>query len=254
MAVAVGPAHLIAPPAQPDDLSLEFVHANTKVISIHGKIVELARKTRSLNLSPMLNGRDLFRADYAAETCNSMKVCNTRRRGVALIQVHPHGLSCDALFEAMRPQCNFVAAGRSVIPSVGDVFSAVYHRNTQRALDIRPFVVVELVLPKTIGQHATHRDDITFKFIEAWVRMQTEVVSNFTVVHAKKYNGAVVMEEWASRDQFAIDADINECQSTTKRQRTLREAYISENHVQLVRMWKGMTTDCLLYTSDAADE
>ena len=200
-------------------------------------------KATSRNITPVLDGMNMFRKEYETETVSIATARERRRRGISLIQVYPLGPSCHELFDVLCPQCDFVAVGMSVVPGVGNVISATFHRTSQKVLDTKPFVIVENVVPKTVGLYAGHRDDIKFKFVEAWVMMQTEIVSNFTVVHAKKYNGAVVMEEWASRDQFTIDSDINTCQSTPKRQRTLREAYISENHVQLVRMWKGMTAE-----------
>ena len=71
--VALAPVHLIAPPKQPGGMGLDYINANTKLISIYGKIVMLAEKRNSRNGAPMLDGMDRFRADYETETSSTMK-------------------------------------------------------------------------------------------------------------------------------------------------------------------------------------
>ena len=243
LALLAAPAvvtHQIAPPAPEGTLSLEYIKANTKLVSLHGKIIMLEHKTVSHNSAPTLDGFDRFRHGNEIEKADTME--HFTRRKILLIQ-YTNGEHSNALYEALRAQCDFFALGVSVVPVIGNVNSAVMHNHKRPGrirIDTNLLNLVECIAPVLRGKYASHVDDTIFKFVEAWVSMQQDIVANFTVTRTATYNGGAIMEEWAARDQFAIDADINGC---PKRQRTLREAYISDNHLQLVRMWKGMTAD-----------
>ena len=101
--------------------------------------------------------------------------------------------------------------------------------------------MTQAVVPKVKEQFTTHLNDTLFKFVEAWVAMQFDIMANFTVIKTDVYDGLKIMKEWEGRSRFAVELDINECRAVHANKRTAREAYVAKNHTQLSKMWKSMT-------------
>ena len=127
VAVAV-PVHLIAPPVpRGGAMSLEYINANTMLVSIYGKIVLLPDKSTSNNSIPALNSMDMFRTENEVEVTNNVSEFS-RRRGIVLIQVRAAGLDFSSLYDMLGFQSDFFATGISVVPGVGNVYSAVFRK------------------------------------------------------------------------------------------------------------------------------
>ena len=131
-------------------MSLEYINANTKMISIYGKIIGLPGKTISNNANPNLGAFNTFRETFEIESSDSIAKFNKRK--IVIIQFR-NGEHMNVLYDVLQGQCNFFGIGKTHIEGVGAVFSAVLHTNTNRIrIEANFFDVVECIVPKIKGQ------------------------------------------------------------------------------------------------------
>ena len=133
-------------------MSIEYVNANAKLISIHGKIIVLQQKTRSRNNSPVIGAFDNFRAGNEISKADNM--APFVRRPLILVQ-YTKGEFSDILYDMLKSQADYYAVGVSHVPGVGEIYSAIYHNPKPQIrirLDAKLFDIVECVVPIVKGK------------------------------------------------------------------------------------------------------
>ena len=92
--------------------------------------------------------------------------------------------------------------------------------------------------------------DISYLFVQAWFQAQRAIITNFRLTIVKGYDEETIMTEWEGRTKYEIHADILVSKNTHKARRKEREAFIANNHVQLLAMWSalGDATPAVLMT------
>ena len=56
----------------------------------------------------------------------------------------------------------------------------------------KKYGVVEVVVPKINGMSCTHRDDLTFEFLESWCSTQSDIITMFFLMYSESCTGDTI--------------------------------------------------------------
>ena len=218
-------------------LTREYITANTLLVSKFGLLVKLMADTTSTTDEPDRDAFNRYMEEYDVERADNMK--QFTRKSVALVHF-TESSKAGALSADLHRVGDIVAMGVMVIPGHPNVHSAIFRRNSYGVVpEEEVFGVTEVVVPRLAGKPLASQTGQNYRFIEAWVKMQTTITANFTAVHSEVYNGDVIIDEWKDHEPVEVLNDILACKNVPKRKRDAREQYVADNSAMLERMWKA---------------
>ncbi len=178
---------------------------------------------------------------YATEHPMDMKVSQDmqRKRDCFMFSVNTKE-NLSRLGSHLRTFCLFTGIGIGQNSEGVVVFTAIGFRKGSNFVttSFLNFGIIECICPRMWGLRANtqHRHDKVFEFMASWCRFHRNVITDFKVVQTNVANKDSVLSEWDGRDTVHIIADVLECQSVPKRQRTDRQLYIAEHAVKLQQL------------------
>jgi len=211
---------------------------DTFMISIHGSILKSADTMHLVNCDAHID-RSLFvkfNEQHGLEESPTMD--GFKRRNLVMLKFQNWG-NARALFDHLKGSCSMVAVGRTVVPDVGEVLTALVLRSGRVVAVSEEFEISSCTAPRMRGVRFK-KEDIQYRFVEAWARAQRESSCNFTVYVENSHDADAVMREWGGRDVDHILHDIQTCKSKAKHARSQRESFIASNAATLERMFKAL--------------
>ena len=214
---------------EPDPLRRE----ETVITSVYGHIVKLPMSVEPPHQVPSTTSINEFRDSYGMDTCGVMDSSSLKRAWLmfsftATDQARP-------LFTYLANSCDLVAIG---ISGVNDEHSALCHRKTHQVLDLGAYGASSFSGPSL--RERKNATDISYLFVEAWLRAQRTTITNFRLTIVQGYDEETIMTEWEGRTKYEIHADILVAKNVKKARRTEREAFVADNNVQLMAMWSAL--------------
>ena len=212
-----------------------YVRANTKLTSAYGHIVSLQAREERRNPTPDAEAIDRFNQKIGMEVFDHRQRGNKRKLWFFFVYGkadlhHEH-------FDYLSTLCDVVALGKTALGKC----TALCHRSNAQALELDRFVPGTFYAPCLYRRK--NANDLSFRFVSAWVQGQQHIMSNFFVATPDDYDETHVLTEWEGRTRQHVLADINTCKNTDKLQRTLRQNYISNCHARLFQMWLAEETE-----------
>ena len=219
-------------------LTNEYIKANTMMISKLGILVKLMVDTTSTTDEPDQTAWNRHLSEYNVERAVDMAQF-MRRTSVTLIHFTQTS-EAGRLAAELHRLGDIMAMGVMVIPGQGNIHSEIFRRNGYLLLpEEEAFGITEVIVPRLAGRQTASQTDQSYRFIEAWVKMQTTITANFTAVHSDVYDGDVIIDEWKNHEPVEVLNDILACKNVPKRKRDAREQYVADNATMLERMWKA---------------
>ena len=213
-----------------------YLQTHTKLLSAFGHLVGLPSPEVRRNATASMDALERFHQHIGCEKCVYPQRLPKKREWF-FFEFGTLDLAKE-LFDYLSGMCDVVAIGTTVL----GVCMAICHRRSYGVLQIERFRPGAFFTPKL--HRKKNSNDLAFKFVDAWLQAQQDVMMNFFVLSPTEYTDEHIIDEWEGRTRAHVLRDIHSCKSTSKSQRTARQSYVADdNNATLLAIWAAEASE-----------